>query len=59
MSTNIKAIPVVEGDEPDEEDSNEAEMDQLEPEDEIEDDFELCLAGQALEREFLSDGDED
>ena len=29
-------------------------MDQLEPEAETDDDFELCLAGQALEREFLS-----
>ena len=53
-----EAIPIVDGDEPDEEDSNEAEMDQLEPEEEI-DDSEWCRAGQALEREFLSGDEED
>lgn len=41
----------------DEEDANVAELDELE-QDEGLDDSEWCLAGQALEREFLS-GDED
>ena len=41
----------------DEEDDNVAELDDLE-QDDVPDDSEWCLAGQALEREFLS-GDED
>ena len=41
----------------DDEDSNEPQLDELEPEQE-DLDSELCLAGQALEREFLS-GEED
>lgn len=51
-----ESIPVVEGDEPDDEDSNEPEIDELESDEEVED-SELCLAGQALEREFLSEED--
>lgn len=51
-------IPVMEGDWQDEseedEDSNEPELDELEPDQEPLD-SELCLAGQALEREFLED----
>ena len=49
-------IPVVDGDEPDDEDSNEPEIDELETDEDM-DDSELCLAGQALEREFLSEED--
>lgn len=49
-------IPVLDGDEPDDEDSNEPEIDDLESDEEAED-SELCLAGQALEREFLSEED--
>lgn len=51
-----ESIPVVDGDEPDDEDSNEPEIDELESDEEVED-SELCLAGQALEREFLSEED--
>nr|CAH0099104.1 unnamed protein product [Daphnia galeata] len=51
-----ESIPVVDGDEPDDEDSNEPEIDELESDGEAED-SELCLAGQALEREFLSEED--
>ena len=51
-----ESIPVIDGDEPDDEDSNEPEMDDLESDPEGED-SELCLAGQALEREFLSEED--
>lgn len=47
-----ESIPVLDGDEPDEEDSNEPEIDELESDEEAED-SELCLAGEALEREFL------
>ena len=43
-------------DEPDDEDADEPEIDALETDDEV-DDSELCLAGQALEREFLSEED--
>ena len=49
-------IPIVDGDERDDEDSNEPEIDELESDEEVED-SELCLAGQALEREFLSEED--
>lgn len=52
-----ETIPVLDGDDPDDEDSNEPEMDQLEQDEEVAD-SEWCLAGEALEREFLS-GDED
>lgn len=51
-----ETIPVLDGDEPDDEDSNEPEIDDLESDEEM-DDSELCLAGQALEREFLSEED--
>lgn len=51
-----ESIPVVDGMDPDDEDSNEPEIDELESEGEG-DDSELCLAGQALEREFLSEED--
>ena len=44
-------------DEPQEEDSNEPEMDEMERDEDV-DDSEWCLAGEALEREFLS-GEED
>lgn len=52
-----ETIPVIDGDDPDDEDSNEPEMDQLEQDEEVAD-SEWCLAGEALEREFLS-GEED
>lgn len=51
-----ETIPVLDGSEPDDEDSNEPEIDDLESDEEMED-SELCLAGQALEREFLSEED--
>lgn len=49
-------IPELDIDEPGEEDENEPEIEDLESEEEAED-SELCLAGQALEREFLSEED--
>lgn len=46
----------VDVDDPNDEDDNEPEVEDLETEEEP-DDSELCLAGQALEREFLSEED--
>lgn len=57
-----ESIPLIEGDcqdDFDDEDSNEPQLDELEPEEEPLD-SELCLAGQALEREFCEwSGEED
>ena len=43
----------------DEEEPNVPELDDLEQDEDALDDSEWCLAGQALEREFLSGGEED